>query len=228
DYRGGGRFSGRITAGFVAAGYFAKKVLGDSVKMKTYAKEVGGVELRGNSNISKLVKNLKGDSVGGIIEFVAENLPIGFGEPVFDTVEGEIAKAVFSVPAVKGIEFGAGFELARMKGIEANDEFYIKDKRIETKTNNSGGILGGITNGMPLVFRVVVKPTPSISIPQKSVDLVEMREKKILIEGRHDPCIAFRAVPVIEAVACIVLADLYLRYLRGVCFEDERVERKDR
>lgn len=227
DHRGGGRFSGRITAGFVAAGYFARRILGDEVKVKAYVREVGGKSLENDSDIAKRIEELKGDSLGGIVECIAHNLPIGLGEPVFDTVEGEIAKAIFSIPGVKGIEFGAGFAFAEMKGSQANDGFCLREGKVETETNNAGGILGGITNGMPLIFRVVIKPTPSISLPQKSVDLKEMKSKEIRIEGRHDPCIVLRAAPVVEAVACIVLADLYLRHVRGIGFEEERIKRKD-
>lgn len=211
DHRGGGRSSGRITAGYVAAGYFAKKILGN-VKIHACIKEVGGIK----KNPEYALKKLKGDSVGGIIKVCVNNLPVGLGEPAFDTVEGEIAKAVFSIPGAKGIEFGAGFDLAHMKGSQANDEFCIQNGIVKTKTNNSGGVLGGITNGMPLTFNVVIKPTPSISLPQDSVDLTKMEEKSITINGRHDPCIVFRAVPVVEAVTSMVLADLYLRFKRWV------------
>jgi chorismate synthase len=205
DHRGGGRFSGRITAGLVAAGYFARKVLKD-IQILASITEIGG-SLTAHVDCSML----QGDSLGGIIECNIQNLPVGLGEPVFDTVEGELAKALFAIPGIKGIEFGTGFALARMRGSQANDQFCIEEDAVRTLTNHSGGILGGMTSGMVLTFRVAVKPTPSISLPQRSVDLRTMEEKSITIEGRHDPCIVFRAVPVVEAVTAIVLADLWLR-----------------
>jgi len=152
-----------------------------------------------------------GDSVGGIIEVRAFNVPIGFGEPVFDKLSADIAKALVSIPAVKGIEIGAGFELAKMPGSEGNDEFIIKDGKIKTKTNKCGGILGGISDGMPIVARIAVKPASSISRKQKTVNLKTLKPAEIEIEGRHDPCIAPRAVPVVEAMTAIVLADHGLR-----------------
>jgi chorismate synthase len=205
DHRGGGRFSGRITAGFVAAGYFARQVIP--------AIEISGsiVEVGGSSPADVDCSRLQGDSIGGVIQCTAQNLPVGLGEPVFDTVEGELAKALFAIPAIKGVEFGTGFALAKMKGSQANDQFFMKGKRVMTETNHSGGILGGMTSGMELVFRVAVKPTPSISLPQKSVDLRTGEERPLTIEGKHDPCIVFRAVPVVEAMTAIVLADLQLR-----------------
>jgi chorismate synthase len=208
DHRGGGRFSGRITAGFVAAGYFARMVIKkiQDIKISSSIVEIGGLPPEQMDCAS-----LEGDSIGGIIECRTHNLPVGLGEPVFDTVEGELAKALFAIPGIKGIEFGAGFALARMKGSRANDQFCMEGEKVTTVTNHSGGILGGMTSGMELVFRVAVKPTPSISLPQGSVDLRTGEEKSIIIQGRHDPCIVFRALPVVEAVTAIVLADLGLR-----------------
>lgn len=221
DYRGGGRFSGRITAGFVTAGYFARKVLKDIPVRATIA-EIGGLPPEKVD-----CSELQGDSLGGIIKCTVKRLPVGLGEPVFDTVEGELAKALFAIPGVKGIEFGTGFELARMRGSEANDQFCMEGEKVHTLTNHSGGILGGMTSGMMLTFRVAVKPTPSISLPQKSVDLRTLEEKSITIEGKHDPCIAFRAVPVVEAITAIVLADLWLRK-GGDVSDFTRTERADR
>ncbi|MEG0641701.1 MAG: chorismate synthase, partial [Clostridium sp.] len=148
------------------------------------------------------------DSVGGIIETVILNMPGGIGSPIFDSVESIIAGGMFSVPAVKGVEFGRGFSMADMMGSEANDEYYIEDGNIKTYTNNNGGILGGITSGAPIVFKVAIKPTPSISKAQKSVNLSTMENTELKITGRHDPCIIPRAVVVVEAVTALCILDL--------------------
>jgi chorismate synthase len=153
----------------------------------------------------------RGDSVGGIIECVVLGVPAGLGEPVFDKLNADLAKAVCSIPAVKGVEFGLGFELARMKGSEANDEFVLKKGKIQTKTNRAGGILGGISDGMPIVLRVAIKPTSSISKEQMTVDMKKKKLAKLKIEGRHDPCVVPRAVPIVEAMVALVLADHGLR-----------------
>jgi len=147
------------------------------------------------------------DSVGGIVEAVALGVPAGLGEPLAHKLDAEIAAAMMGIPAVKGIEIGAGFELVKMKGSEANDEFIIEEDRIKTSTNNCGGILGGISNGMPIVVRIAIKPTSSIGKEQKTVNLATMEEATIKVEGRHDPCIVPRAVPVVEAMLALVLAD---------------------
>ena len=152
----------------------------------------------------------EGDSVGGIIECVVTGLPVGLGGPLFDGMEGRISQAVFGIPAVKGIEFGVGFASAKLRGSENNDAFCIKDGNVQTETNRCGGILGGITNGMPVLFRAAFKPTPSISRPQKSVDLTTGEETTLEIKGRHDPCIVPRAVPVVEAAAAIAVYDALL------------------
>ena len=148
------------------------------------------------------------DSIGGTIECAVTGIEAGLGEPMFDGVEGVIAKAVFGVPAIKGIEFGKGFELSKMRGSQSNDPFRYKDGKVVTETNNCGGILGGITNGMPIIFRAAVKPTPSISQKQKTVDLQKKENADLEVRGRHDPCIVPRAVPVIEAVTAIAIANL--------------------
>jgi len=236
DYRGGGRFSGRITASYVMAGALAKTILKElGIKILAYTRKIGPIEgkklpveeiernveksivrcpdLDASEKMVKIILKAKsaGDSVGGVIECIALNVPTGIGEPVFDTLEGDIAKAVFSVPGVKGIEFGSGFKAAEMKGSQHNDQYAIEDNRVVTKTNNSGGILGGISNGMPIVFRVAVKPTASIGIPQQTVNLITGKEEEIVIKGRHDPCIVPRAVPIIEHVTAIVLVDHCIR-----------------
>ncbi len=237
DYRGGGRFSGRITAGFVMAGAVAKKLLKKvlNIELIAYVTEIGGIkskkislekirenkektlvrcgDLETAEKMEKLILQVKsqGDSIGGIIECQAVNLPIGLGEPVFDTLEGDLAKSLFAIPAVKGVEFGSGFEVSRMKGSECNDPFILKNGKILTKTNHAGGILGGISNGMPIVCRVAIKPTSSIDQPQKTVDLVGKKEVEIQVKGRHDPCIVPRAVPVVEAMVALVLVDHVIR-----------------
>jgi len=237
DYRGGGVFSGRITASFVMAGAVAKKILGKiDVEVLAYTSEIAGIRSR-DMTVDQIRKNLElenpvrcpdpkaankmiaeikkvreeGDSVGGIIEALALNVPVGLGEPIFDRVDSELSKLIFSIPAVKGVEFGAGFGAAGLKGSENNDPFEIKEGKIITKTNSCGGILGGITNGMPVVVRVAIKPTSSISKPQKTVNLGEMKEETISVKGKHDPCLVPRAVPVVESVMAIVLADLAIR-----------------
>jgi chorismate synthase len=153
----------------------------------------------------------EGDSVGGIVECVVRGAPAGLGNPIFDGVENRIAQLMFAVPAVKGIEFGAGFAAAGMHGSENNDEYCIENGKVRTSTNHAGGILGGITNGEEIVFRAAFKPTPSIAKPQRSVNLESMQPEILEITGRHDPCIVPRAVPVAEAVAAVALSDLILR-----------------
>jgi len=234
DYRGGGRSSGRETAARVAAGAFAKSMLDRrGVKIYAYTKEVGGIkaktvnlkEIERNSlrspdpvaarRMERLVLRMKkeGDSVGGIVEILVKNSPVGLGEPVFDKLEADLAKALMSIGAVKGFEVGSGFAAARLKGSENNDAMYYdrKTKRIRTRTNNAGGISGGISNGEDIIIRIAVKPTSSIAKEQETVT-VEGKSARITIEGRHDPCICPRIVPVAESMVALVLWDHLERY----------------
>ncbi|MFL5741980.1 MAG: chorismate synthase [Flavisolibacter sp.] len=204
DYRGGGHFSGRLTVCLVAAGVVAKKIL------RNIAVEASILEIGGEKDVEKgLQKAIDAkDSVGGIIECRVNGLPIGLGEPFFDSVESQISHAVFSIPAIKGIEFGAGFGAAKMFGSDHNDA--ILDDSGKTRTNHAGGIVGGISNGNDLVFRVVVKPTSSTPKEQESLNWETGTVEKFSVKGRHDLCIALRVPPVLEAVTAIVLADLML------------------
>lgn len=204
DFRGGGHFSGRITAALVVAGAMAKMYL------KSKGIIVDGKIVTDNLDNKILNAKANGDSVGGMVEVVAEGVPAGVGQPFFDSVESVIAHLLFSVPGVKGVEFGAGFDLAEMTGSEANDEFYVENGKVMTRTNNSGGINGGITNGMPIVVRAAFRPTPSISIAQNTIDIADMKNISYSINGRHDPCIARRAVVVAESAVAIGLTDLLL------------------
>ncbi len=239
DFRGGGHFSGRLTAPLVFAGAIAKQVLAQhNIQVFAHVREISGVfdsTLDSiNPNIADLVKlsekeiptlddskglemqekilsaKSEGDSIGGIIECIVTGVPIGLGGPdLDDTLEGLISKNIFAVPAVKGIEFGSGFELARMLGSEANDLWINIDGKISSKTNHNGGINGGISNGLPLVFSVALKPTPSILKKQKTINMQTLEEKELQIVGRHDPCIVMRAVPVIEAATALALSTLF-------------------
>jgi len=236
DHRGGGRFSGRNTAGLVMAGALAKQVLIRlGVEVLGYTKQIGEVVAsestpqeirdRGEANpvrcphkasadgmmaaIEEARKS--GDSLGGKVACMALNVPPGLGQPIFDTLEGDLAKALFSVPAVKAVEFGAGVSHASMKGSESNDQYAIEDGQVRTTTNNSGGIHGGISNGMPITCLVTFKPTPSIPRPQRTVNLATYEETTVEVTGRHDPCIVPRAVPVVESVVAMVLLDHALR-----------------
>ena len=204
DFRGGGHFSGRLTLCLVAAGVIAKEML-QKISIVSKIIEIGG-EVDIENGLEKAIKTK--DSVGGIIECKVIGLPIGLGEPFFDSVESLISHAVFSIPAVKGIEFGSGFAAAKMFGVEHNDA--IIDDSGKTKTNYAGGIVGGLTNGNDLVFRVVIKPTSSTPQQQKSLNIQTNSIESFSIKGRHDLCIALRVPVVVEAVAAIVLADLML------------------
>jgi chorismate synthase len=236
DWRGGGRFSGRMTAGFVMAGAIARKLLSNiGVEIFAHTVSIGGITAKSvdyaeiKKKISKdslccadtaasrkmaaLITKTKaaGDSLGGIVEGVALNVPAGLGEPLFDNLDGELAKAMFAIPAVKGVEFGAGFAAARLKGSENNDPFVVKNGQIVTTTSNAGGVLGGISSGMPLVVRVAVKPVASIAIEQKTVDMQKMKDVSLKVGGRHDVCVVPRAVPVVEAMMAVTLCDFARR-----------------
>jgi len=204
DYRGGGHFSGRLTVCLVAAGVIAKKIL-QNISIEAAITEVGG-EKDIEKGLQKAIDAK--DSVGGIVECKVTGLPAGLGEPFFDSVESVIGHAAFSIPAIKGIEFGAGFSASKMLGSQHNDA--IENASGHTKTNNAGGVVGGITNGNDLVFRVVVKPTSSTPKEQESWNWETAQVEKFSIKGRHDLCIALRVPPVLEAVTAIVLADLML------------------
>ena len=210
DKTGGGHFSGRLTAPLCIAGGIAKQILAD----RGVAVNARIVEIAGNTDdpASEIEKaKADGDSVGGIIECIVTGVPAGIGDPMFDGMENRIAKAVFGIPAVKGIEFGAGFGAARMRGSENNDPFYYDEEgSVRTRTNNAGGILGGITNGMDIVFRTAVKPTPSIALEQESISYSSSGLAVLKIQGRHDPCIVPRAVPCVESAAAIAVLDAML------------------
>lgn len=237
DIRGGGHFSGRITAPLVFAGAVCRQLLEKKgIQIAAHIASIGAVKDQAFDPVSidtKLMERLSAssfalidesvesamrdevesarlaqDSIGGTIECAVTGLPAGIGGPMFDGVEGAVAKAVFGVPAIKGIEFGAGFALTEMRGSQSNDPFRMDGDRVVTETNNCGGILGGITDGMPLLFRAAVKPTPSISQTQKTVDLQTCENAELSVHGRHDPCIVPRAVSVIEAVTAIALINL--------------------
>ncbi|MBN2788701.1 MAG: chorismate synthase [Candidatus Delongbacteria bacterium] len=206
DHRGGGQASGRMTLPLVAAGVIAKKIIPD-VKFDTKL-----IEVHGSKNIDSQVEKAveENDSVGGIIESRISNIAVGLGEPFFDSVESMISHIIFSIPGIKGIEFGTGFESAKMKGSECNDVFI--DEQGSTATNNAGGINGGISNGNEIVFRVAVKPTSSIGKAQRTFNFKTKEMTDLVIEGRHDVCFALRTPIIVENAAAIVLADLYLRY----------------
>lgn len=238
DMRGGGHFSGRLTAPLCIVGGIAKQILARrgiyvgahlfSVEGETDASfpllptrdlfeelaakpfptldDARGARMQGTI----MAAAQEGDSVGGVVECAVVGLPAGLGEPMFDGMESRLAAVLFGIPAVKGVEFGAGFEAAALRGSVNNDPFCIRDGRVVTSRNRSGGILGGITTGMPLTLRAAFKPTPSISKPQQTVRLSSMEETELVIGGRHDPCVAHRAVPVVEAAVATVLLDILL------------------
>jgi len=237
DYRGGGRFSGRVTVALIMAGIIAKKLLGrydidvlaytrSISKIKT-DKKFSAAEIRKNKNAAAsrcpdlacaekmeeaIIKARKeGESLGGVIECIALNMPPGIGEPLFDSLDADLAKAVFAVPAVKGVEFGAGFRAAELTGSQNNDSFLLKNGKVITSTEHAGGILGGLSSGMPIMIKVAIKPTPSIAKEQKTVNLASMENAAISIKGRHDPCVVPKAVPAIEAAVAIALADHMIR-----------------
>lgn len=235
DCAGGGHFSGRLTAPLCIAGGLCKQWLADrGIQIGAHIAAIAGVpdlpfdpmnpqldavgkdfpvlDAESGAKMREAVAaaRAEGDSVGGIIECAVTGLPVGLGEPMFGGVEGRIAQIVYGVPAVKGVEFGIGFEAAALRGSQNNDAFRMADGKVTTATNNCGGILGGITNGMPLLFRAAIKPTPSIAQEQASVSLSQGTDAPLVVKGRHDPCIVPRAVPVIEAAAAIAIMDLLL------------------
>lgn len=237
DYRGGGHFSGRLTAPLLFAGSIAMQILesknifiGSRIKSiynivdesPTELNEKEFIKLRNMSfpvisedkqaQMQQAIMSAReeGNSVGGVIETYIINIPAGYGEPFFDSVESRLSHMIFSIPAVKGIEFGAGFKITELTGIEANDEFFISNSKIMTRTNNNGGVLGGITNGMPIIFRTAIKPTASIASAQNTVDISTMKNTTLKVDGRHDPCIVPRALPVIEGAAALSMLDLML------------------
>ncbi len=231
DFRGGGRSSARETVGRVAAGAVAKKVLGlENIKIMGYTLQIGSIKAKkidlseteknevrcpdrdaGKEMIKRILEvKRSGDSIGGIVELIVTGVIPGLGEPVFDKLDGDIARAMLSIGAVKGIEIGAGFDVATFLGSQNNDEFYNNKGTIATRTNNSGGILGGISTGEEIKIRIAVKPTPSISKTQKTVNITG-EDSTIVIHGRHDPCICPRIIPVAEAMMALVLTDHLLR-----------------
>ena len=239
DYRGGGHFSGRITAPLVFAGAICKQILeSHGIFIGSHVKSIGEVEDKSFSEVEltkELLDNLKTkelpllfsdkealmretvlkaktdlDSVGGTIECTVLGMNPGIGNPFFDSVESTLAHLMFSVPAVKGIEFGKGFEMTKLRGSDCNDEYYYDGDKVKTYTNNNGGITGGITNGMPILFKVGIKPTASIAKKQRTINIDEKKDAELEIDGRHDPCIVQRAVPVIEAATAIGILDLIL------------------
>jgi len=239
DFRGSGRFSGRITAGFVIAGAIAKQILKKfDILVFAYTKSIGNIldeniynfhdieslyEKRETSDIKALntekgklmeclIKEVKDkkDSIGGTVECIVKNFPEGKGGPVFNSLESNISKAIFAIPAIKGIEFGAGFDGTKMRGSEHNDPWIIKNGEILTTKNDAGGIIGGLSTGMPIQFTVAVKPTASIGLPQKTVNIEIMENVEIEFSGRNDPCIVPRIIPVVEAMTATVLLDCLL------------------
>ena len=237
DAAGGGHFSGRLTAPMCIAGGLCKQWLeAKDIHIAAHIKSIAGISdepltldwvnpdlnlickdfpvinSQAGNKMREAIASAKadGDSVGGMIECIITGLPAGIGEPMFGGIESKIAQIVYGIPAVKGLEFGSGFEGSQLRGSQNNDNFIISGNRVSTETNNAGGILGGITTGMPLVFSVAIKPTPSISQQQKSISLSNNTEKILEIKGRHDPCIVPRAVPVVEAAAALAIYDAYL------------------
>ena len=216
DMRGGGHFSGRLTAPLCIAGGIARQILARrGVYVGAKPLPVLNDHAIEAMETAILAARESQDSVGGTIECAAVGLPAGLGEPMFGGVENRRAAALFGIPAVKGVEFGEGFHAAALRGSENNDAFTVENGLVRTETNHAGGILGGITTGMPLILRVAVKPTPSIGRPQKTVSLSAGETAELTIHGRHDPCIAHRAVPVVEAVTAAVLLDLLLEGNHG-------------
>ncbi len=237
DYRGGGRFSGRVTVALIMAGAIAKKLLSQfNVDVLAYTRAVGPVKADRKFSTEEIRKNryasttrcpdfgcsedmeqaivdakAEGESIGGVIECIALNVPAGVGEPLFDSLDADLAKALFNVPAVKAVEFGVGFAISEMKGSESNDAYAMSNGNVVTQTDNMGGIQGGLSNGMPITMKIAIKPTPSISKMQKTVNLSTMEDASLTVNGRHDPCVVPKAVPAIEAAVAVTLADHMIR-----------------
>lgn len=236
DYRGSGRFSGRLTATMVMAGALAQKLLKHTLDIETnaYTLEIGGIRAAkiNSNNVSKRYENevrcpdteaaarmkdailqarKEGDSLGGVIECTSNGLQVGFGEPIFSSLESDLSKALFSIPAVKAIEFGSGFAGSKVRGSQNNDVYFAENKKVITKTNNAGGILGGLSNGMPLVIRIAFKPAASIAKSQQTLDISRNETANLTVPGRHDPCVVPRAPPIVECVVSMVLADHAIR-----------------
>ena len=233
DFRGGGRFSGRLTATHVMGGAIARKLLKVTLGIETnsFTTQIGKISMEKEFD-AKMVKSIykndvrcpdektakkmktsimnakkNGDSLGGIIESITTNVPVGLGEPIFSSLESDLSKAIFSIPSVKGIEFGSGFEGSKLFGSENNDLYTIKRGKIVTSTNNSGGILGGLSNGMPITLRIAFKPASSIAKKQSTVDIKTKKITTLQIQGRHDPCVVPRAPPVVDSLVALTLAD---------------------
>lgn len=212
DYRGGGIFSGRLTVLLVIAGSICLELLKEeNITIDTEVSSIGGMSKGYEKLIEEAVSG--NDSLGGIVKITVNNLPVGLGEPYFDKVDALLARGLFSVPSVKGVSFGLGFEIAKLKGSEANDEFYYDGDCVKTKTNHSGGVNGGLTNGMPLVINVAIRPTPSIGKEQNTISLKESKNVKLEIKGRHDTIHVFRTQIVLKAVVALVICDFMMKKL---------------
>lgn len=237
DYRGGGRGSGRTTIGQVIGGAVSKKLLEQyNIQSIAHVTSIHNIHTTKKYTLNEIKENItknnvrcadldvakqmeeeilklkkEGNSTGGIVEIIIDNLPVGLGQPVFDKIDGDLAKALMNIGAVKGVEIGLGFESAKLTGKQMNDEYYIENDKIKTKTNNAGGILGGMTNGMPVIIRIAVKPTPSVNGIQNTINLEKHENTTIEIEGRHDPCICPRITTVAESACNMVIADHMIR-----------------
>ena len=237
DHRGGGRFSGRLTATYVMGGAIARKLLKTVLGVETnaYTCQIGKIKMK-NQATSQMLKSIysnevrcpektiagkmkkaildarrNGDSLGGIVESITSNIPIGLGEPIFSSLESELSKAIYSIPAVKGVEFGSGFSGSEKFGSQNNDSYTFRKGKVVTKTNNAGGILGGLSNGMPITMRIAFKPASSIGKIQDTVDLKTKKNTKLRVEGRHDPCVVPRAPPIVDSIVSLVITDQALQ-----------------
>lgn len=237
DYRGGGRGSGRITIGHVIGGAISKKLLSThDISVTAHVTSIHNIKTGKKYSLDQIKENItknnvrcadlekakemedvilkareEGNSVGGTVEIIMDNIPIGLGQPVFDKLDGDLAKALMNIGAVKGVEIGLGFESTLLTGKEFNDQYYVENDKIMTETNNSGGITGGMSNGMPIIIRIAVKPTPSVSGVQKTVNIEKNIDSTIEIEGRHDPCICPRVTTVAESACSMVIVDHMIR-----------------